>query len=161
MTPITREQARELAEKHLHASRAPSGSAIYFEGGENAVRDFAEQVRQQVIADLARESGAALNLPIDLHLSARQLEAVQAKHAEAIASLQAKIDQIEEERDTAATDRFDEIADLRAELEQSEERAQNILRLVKDDGFAITFQTMGQYRSALIATLNKETGHEA
>jgi hypothetical protein len=150
MTPITKEQAETLANKHSVGS------------GGNCTVDLPALLtdfRQQVIADLARESGAMLNLPPDLQLSARQLEVVQAKHAEFVASLQAKIDRIEEERDTAATDRFDEMADLRAELEQSEARAKGLegaLSLLRCNSSLSLHQI-----EIIDATLNKEPGHEA
>ena len=154
MTPITREQARELAEKHgaelLHGRgfvMSPSQSVAM-------LTDFAEQVRQQFISDLEKMNSG---LP-----------------AFKIMALQAKIDRLEEERDTAATDRFDEMADLRAKLEQSEARR---LELEKDAARWNHYRNLagpeapnpfwclrvipGEVDRLADAALNKEPGHEA
>jgi hypothetical protein len=56
-----------------------------------------------------------------------------------------------------SNDQLPAMADLNLqaieELEQAQARIKSALALLRDDGHAATFQTLGQYRAALIKTL--------
>lgn len=118
MTPITREQAVELADKH-HNKRPPRPKEICWNITESEICDLLTDFRQQVIADLARESGA---MPVVCAAGDFQEDVsvcTERSAREVIASLQAKLEQ--ERQDNAALRAQNEALDAAcAKLEQSE-----------------------------------------
>jgi len=48
-----------------------------------------------------------------------------------------------------------ELTDLRTHLTESQQKLEWIHNLIRNDAWAITFQSLGQYRSALLKELNK------
>lgn len=135
MTPITREQARELAETYGVTKKETF--LISVELFPALLTDF----RQQVIADLARGSGA---VPIPWHTFDGEV--------------------------CNAQDARESIASLQAKLEQSEARAQKIREAVDDAAYEWSQyvevdrapMTLQKYIvQAIDAALNKEPGHEA
>ena len=58
MTPITVDQTREIEAKHGLLGAVEYGRGHFLHNLRLLLTDFAEQVRQQVIADLAQRSGA-------------------------------------------------------------------------------------------------------
>ena len=144
MSPITREQAAELAIKA--GAQVPQGSypnavLLYPQKLINLLTDF----RQQVIADLARGSGAMPKIEYRLSPDSKP-----------------SLCDAEEVRES--------IVSLKAKLEQSEARARKIREAVDDAAYEWSQyvevdrapMTLQKYIvQAIDAALNKEPGHEA
>ena len=74
---------------------------------------------------------------------------------EAIAAMQAKNDELKALADSEGS----RAVEYQRRARAAEARVAELGRLVFDDAFAISFQTMGQYRSALIAAMKKGGGN--
>lgn len=53
-------------------------------------------------------------------------------------------------------DRISEFESVANDLKDAEFKIQQLRAIIADDSFAITFQTMGQYRRALLKILNSK-----
>lgn len=152
MTPITREQARELIERHA------SGDECWYVNMPALLTDFAEQVRQQVTADLAQRSG-------------RPWPVKAADHPDFVGGVvwsTLELNFLDERDKKWAT----VVASTKAKLEQSEARVRELESVVSLCKTALAEELSAwdidpplhhvkEAHDACAAALNKEPGHEA